>query len=314
MNLKYLETFIEVMSLGSTKGAADALGISQSGVSRQINQLEKELGVTLFDRYKNKLIPRIEAFAFLDTSKSIKKHANKMESIASDIKSGIYVEKSIKIAIPYTLARNILPELVSKIQEINNKIQIEIITGTYDQIEDFILNDEADFGFIKGDMNRRFNYHKLLKSKSVLICKKNSEFSKYKEITGVMLKKIPLILLGKNSESRQRLEAFFHLNKIKPNVRVEVHSISLACDLVEKGHGLAISSNALLTNISDLGLNVVPIIGLEDDIFGLVSFKEKKLSDSVNRSIQVLFEILISSKNSNYLDILDINHKEGELL
>ena len=50
MELRNLITFIHVAELGSFTKAAEQLGYSQSTVSFQIKQLEKELGVQLFDR------------------------------------------------------------------------------------------------------------------------------------------------------------------------------------------------------------------------------------------------------------------------
>ena len=50
MDIKGLEIFIEVAELGSFTKAGDKLGYSQPTISFQIKQLEKELGVSLFDR------------------------------------------------------------------------------------------------------------------------------------------------------------------------------------------------------------------------------------------------------------------------
>ena len=50
MELQTLRNFIEIADHGSITAAARTLGISQPGLSRQLKDLEKELGVKLLDR------------------------------------------------------------------------------------------------------------------------------------------------------------------------------------------------------------------------------------------------------------------------
>lgn len=53
LDIKVLETFIKVCDLGSYTAAAEAMGISQPGVSKQIGRLQANLGVTLLRREEN---------------------------------------------------------------------------------------------------------------------------------------------------------------------------------------------------------------------------------------------------------------------
>ena len=50
MELRILNTFLKVAQLQSFSKAADSLGYSQSAITVQVQQLENELGVRLFDR------------------------------------------------------------------------------------------------------------------------------------------------------------------------------------------------------------------------------------------------------------------------
>ena len=55
MDLHVLKTFIAVCEYSGFSSAAEKLGYTQSTVSSQIKQLEKELKVTLFDRFYHKI-------------------------------------------------------------------------------------------------------------------------------------------------------------------------------------------------------------------------------------------------------------------
>lgn len=50
MNIKQIETFVRIVELGSFQAAADALFTSTSTISARIKELERYLGVELFDR------------------------------------------------------------------------------------------------------------------------------------------------------------------------------------------------------------------------------------------------------------------------
>ena len=57
LNINSLRVFERVYQLKSMTLSAKELGLTQSGVSQHIKNLEKTLGVTLFDRVKHKIIP-----------------------------------------------------------------------------------------------------------------------------------------------------------------------------------------------------------------------------------------------------------------
>ncbi|WP_281705054.1 LysR family transcriptional regulator, partial [Aeromonas taiwanensis] len=55
--LKPLRAFCQVVRLGSVSRAAEALFVSQPAVSQQLQALERELGVVLFERSGRRLVP-----------------------------------------------------------------------------------------------------------------------------------------------------------------------------------------------------------------------------------------------------------------
>ena len=63
MNLRQIEVFQAVMQTGSTVEAARLLHVSQPGISRMLAHIELQLGLTLFERRKGKLLPTPQADA-----------------------------------------------------------------------------------------------------------------------------------------------------------------------------------------------------------------------------------------------------------
>lgn len=71
MDIKQVQYFLSVASLGSFSSAADELYISQSSLSKQIIVLEKELGIPLFDRSKRKIALTLAGETFLKHARNI---------------------------------------------------------------------------------------------------------------------------------------------------------------------------------------------------------------------------------------------------
>lgn len=68
MDLRHARTFVTVAELGTVSKAADRLHIAQPALSRQITNLEQELGLKLFDRAGRRLVLTSEASSCLATA------------------------------------------------------------------------------------------------------------------------------------------------------------------------------------------------------------------------------------------------------
>lgn len=69
MDLRRLEYFLAVVEYGSVTVAASALHIAQPSLSQSIRALERDLGVTLFDRSRGRLSPTAQAEALLEPAR-----------------------------------------------------------------------------------------------------------------------------------------------------------------------------------------------------------------------------------------------------
>ena len=71
LNLRQVEIFHAVMVNGTTQRAAEVLHISQPGISKAIQELERQLGFALFHRTRRRLVPTAEAhFYFREVEES----------------------------------------------------------------------------------------------------------------------------------------------------------------------------------------------------------------------------------------------------
>lgn len=84
MELRVLRYFLAIVDTGSAVAAAEALNTSQPSLSRQIRQLEAELGVELFERGRGRLQPTTEGRRLVPLARDITTRADDIARVAGE--------------------------------------------------------------------------------------------------------------------------------------------------------------------------------------------------------------------------------------
>ncbi|MBZ9761077.1 LysR family transcriptional regulator [Mesorhizobium sp. CA8] len=88
LDLRQIRYFVAVAETGNVGRAAEQLHISQSPLSRQIIQLEEQLGVTLFERAKQRVHLNAEGRAFLAEARALLANAARLEELGRNLATG----------------------------------------------------------------------------------------------------------------------------------------------------------------------------------------------------------------------------------
>src|SRR5262247_64144 len=88
MDLKHLRTFVKVADLGTVSKAALRLRIAQPALSRQISDLEEELGFKLFDRVGRRLLLTGEGEQLLNDCRGLLNYVTGVGERAQDLRRG----------------------------------------------------------------------------------------------------------------------------------------------------------------------------------------------------------------------------------
>lgn len=144
MELRFLEEFVSLVETCSFQETAEQLLVSQSSLTKHIQRLEEELGVTLFDRSTRSVKLNNFSLAFYPYAKKIiDSYAQGIQEL-NELKADF--SNSLHFAFTPGAAQYGIVELTSQFKKHHPDIDIKL-TETY-AISDFITQKSCDFAFI----------------------------------------------------------------------------------------------------------------------------------------------------------------------
>ena len=146
MDYNKIKTFLVVIEEGGVSSAARALHRTQSAISQQIQVLESELGVSLFESLRGRLLLSAEGKRIYD---SVASHFRAIEDgVFRQIESLHQLSGRVRIGSTPSIGHYYLTPLLARFKVRYPMIDVELILQPDEQIESLLLEDELDVGFI----------------------------------------------------------------------------------------------------------------------------------------------------------------------
>ncbi len=143
--LHQLTIFVAMARTGTTHAAAAQISRSQSAASAALSDLEKALGVTLFDRVGRRLVLN-------PNGRSLLAPAQAMLDQAGDIQSLFKSERGahLRVAASFTIGEYLLPERISAWGKVWPKSLIQVQVGNTKDVIEAVADLDVDLGFVEG--------------------------------------------------------------------------------------------------------------------------------------------------------------------
>nr|WP_320119807.1 LysR substrate-binding domain-containing protein [uncultured Marinifilum sp.] len=132
MTLKQLEYAIALGNLGAYGRVAKSMGVSQPAVSLQIQALEEELGIKLFDRSNKKVEPTSDGLLFLQKAQSLLTESKHLEDFAFQLSEE--VQGDLCLGIIPTLSPFLVPLFADELNKRYPKINLRIVEAITEDI------------------------------------------------------------------------------------------------------------------------------------------------------------------------------------
>ncbi|MGG1635891.1 LysR family transcriptional regulator [Paenibacillus sp. FSL K6-3182] len=146
MELRQLHYFVKVAKKEHVTQAAEELHVAQSAVSRQIHQLEEELGVKLFVQKGRNLQLTPVGQLFLKRAEVI---LADLERAVIEIHEFLDPEKGeIRLGFPHSLGISLIPQVVAAFRKLHPNVKFKFKQGMYPSLIRDMVKGEIDLAFI----------------------------------------------------------------------------------------------------------------------------------------------------------------------
>lgn len=225
--------------------AAERLFTSQPGISKQIKQLEDELGIEIFSRNGKHLSAITPAGKqVLDYAERVLLDADNIRRVAEEQRSAD--RGNLSIATTHTQARYALPQVVSSFKKKYPAVALHLHQGSPPQIAQMAANGEADFA-IATEAMEHFDELVMLPCyhwNRCILVPPNHPLSKDKTPPDLSrLARYPLITYTFGFTGRSKLDQAFSAHGLKPDVVLTAVDADVIKTYVRSGLGIGIVAN-----------------------------------------------------------------------
>ena len=247
MELRHLRYFIAVAEEKSFNKAAERLFISQPPLSRQIKQLEEEIGVTIIDR-ENRPLRLTEAGEFFyEHALQILKKSDDLRAMT--IRKGSF-DNSLSIGFVSSILYGILPRVIARFREVYPNIEIKLYELNSWQQTQSLVDGKIDVGFGRLLFEDASIRRILLREESLVVAAPIGHALSTEKRTSVRLMDLTNeSLLLYPTEPRPSFIDYvlelFEARNLKANYFSEVRELHIALGLVAAGEGLTIVPKTL---------------------------------------------------------------------
>ena len=247
MDVRHARTFVTVAELGTVSKAALRLRIAQPALSRQIIDLEHELGLRLFDRVGRRLLLTGEGEQLLAGCRLLLNCASAVTEQAQLLRHGD--RGVLKVAGSPQHIESVLSQFVHRYAARYPNVQVRISEGTGSEILTLLERGEIHLGqnllhAVKLD-ERHFGSLPLGSVELLAVCHPSMPLGHRRAIDVARLAAFPLLLMDGGFGFRRAFDAASRMAGLKPTIMFESRNPHTLLALAEAGHGVAIVPSQL---------------------------------------------------------------------
>ena len=278
MEIRTLTYFLAVAEEGNITKAARKLHMTQPSLSRQMMDLEKELGRQLFIRTSKRTLLTEDGIRLKQRAQEIlalvEKTTVELQAPSEEIRGTIY------FGAGETDIMRIVARVIAQLRQSHPGIHISLYSGNADDILEKLDHGVLDFGLVFGpQIPEKYNCLPVPFPNAVgMLLRKDSYWANYERITKDQFVQMPLIMPSRSSYIRSFLTEWCREDTDTFNVVAVYNLIFNASFLVESGVGNALCLENLVNVSPDSPLCFRPLEPAAEEYLTLVWKRGRKLS------------------------------------
>lgn len=258
MEIRILKYFLAVAQEQNITKAAELLHTTQPNLSRQLNELENNLGKKLFERGGRKITLTEEGMFLRKRAKEIVELVDRTETDLAAYNEA--VSGVVHIGAIETYVMRLIGNVILSLREVHPGIKYDFFSGSIAEIADGLNNGLLDFGVIVAPIDmEKYEYLKLPESDHFgLIMRKDCPLAKLPAIRPTDISDYPVWVAHQQLESNV-LSSWLGRDVSTLNIISTFNLITTPAMMVEQGLGMAFTFNHLVDTTGNRQLCFRPL-------------------------------------------------------
>ena len=288
-SIKTLKNFLAITRHKSVAAAAREIGLTAAAAGQQLQQLEKEIGLELFDRTKRSLSLNAHGRSLIEPIQEI---VARYETLGSNLKSDL--SGTIVLGALVSTLMGAFGKTLNELKQSFPSLEVKLIAGLSSDFLDQVLDGTLDAAIVTESpyaLPQNVQWTELYKEPMLLISPASS--SKPKSNASHTDSKLPFIRFERNTWTGHLVDQTIKANKLSIQEGMELNSVEAIIELVRQGLGYSIVPK--LANISwgnDRQLNIQDLPG--KTIYRKVGLLERKKHGRQNITLAIKQHFLSS--------------------
>jgi LysR family transcriptional regulator for metE and metH len=232
---------------GTLTKAAESLHLTQSALSHQLKELEREMGVEVFHRQGKRLLLSEQGDRFLQSAKKILAEIKSLEEDISNFKSG-QIGK-LKISMQSYTSYHWLPAIIKDFRSRWPDINIQIVAEATQRPLEYLLRGDIDLGIVRTQMvNTLIQYEKVFEDQLVVVMSTDHPLAAKEmiEFTDFEDEELILAIYDPSYQDTPIFDAMMKELQVKPKHWHRIHYTDATMDMVDANLGVAIMSDMVI--------------------------------------------------------------------
>jgi DNA-binding transcriptional LysR family regulator len=289
MQLKSLKVFCDVVGWRSFSRAADENGISQSGASQVVNQLERRLGVKLIDRSKRPFVLTPEGETYYEGCRKLVQRYDALEDQVRTLHQE--VSGRVRVVSIYSVGLHHMSRYLQKFLSQYPKANVRLEYQHPHQVYEAVEKDHADLGLISYPRaSRSIEAIGWREEPMVLVCSPAHRLAGYASVALEDLDGEKVIGFDNDLTIRREIDRVLAMHQAEVQVAMEFDNVETIKRAVEIDAGVALLPEPTVRREVEAGtLAMVPLS--TDELvrpLGIIHRRGKELGSTARRFIELL--------------------------
>ena len=229
MNLRRLSEYLAILDHGSIGAAANALGVSQPGLSKGIRKLEQDLGVELLERLPRGVRPTVYGVVLKQCASTVTAETDRALAEIRSIREG--TGGTVRAGAGPDWLFSVVPRAVAALHEQFPEVQVRLFGGFNDELRAMLAAREVDFYLATlpdADFDPAVKHEHWITDRFQVIARRKHPVHRRPGLTLANLLEYQWVLPVSSPVLRRSLERLYHQHSLPaPEPMLETNYMSL---------------------------------------------------------------------------------------